>query len=119
MFCVASSSCATRLTNIAITARCAIIAFTGVVIDYAVEVEFFNFVLGMNEIFAQAASRLYGGRDANLLEVAYEGLGDASVIRQSNMAFVTCTPAAAAAGVASGSGLILTWIPCWGGRWQP
>ena len=52
MFCVASSSCATQLTNVAITARCAIIACTGVVIDDAVEVEFFDFILGMNKMLA-------------------------------------------------------------------
>ena len=75
------------------------------VVNDPVEVQLLYFVLGVNKVFSEAASRLDSGRNAYFFEMASKGFDDACIVRQGDVAFMPhAVVVAVAAGGVAGSG---------------
>ena len=66
-----------------------------------------QFVFRVNKLFAKRASCPHSGRNANLFEVAYERFGNASMVRQGDMAFGTAVVVAVVGATAAVGGSVV------------
>ena len=77
---------ATRFPDIILIAGTVITARTCVVVDYAIDFKFVQFVFGMDQMFSQCASRANGGGNADFVKRARERLCHSSVVGEDDMA---------------------------------
>ena len=68
MFLISSRCSATRFTDIVVVAGAVIPAGAGVVVDDAVNVQFVQLVLWMDEMLSERAPGSYGGGNADFLQ---------------------------------------------------